>query len=60
VIILGLLLAGGAALVIAGLVQGDLDMGLFGGVLLIFCLWGLAAGGPGRDPDGGDAGDGDA
>ncbi|MBE8517044.1 hypothetical protein ILP97_05875 [Amycolatopsis sp. H6(2020)] len=59
-IVLGLMLAGGAALVIVGIVQGDPATAIFGGVLLTFLLWSLATGGSGDDNDCGDAGDGDA
>lgn len=59
-IVLVLMFAGGAALVITGIVQGHPATAIFGGALLAFLLWGLAAGGSGGDDDCGDAGDGDA
>ncbi|WP_410667922.1 hypothetical protein [Amycolatopsis sp. cmx-4-68] len=59
-IVLVLILAGGAALVTAGLVQGHPATAIYGGVVLVFVLWGLAAGGSGGDGDSFDAGDGDA
>ncbi|HET6704883.1 hypothetical protein [Amycolatopsis sp.] len=59
-IVLLLMLAGGAALVITGIVQGRPGTAIFGGVVLVFLLWGLATGGSGDDDDCGDAGDGDA
>ncbi|MGW3966704.1 hypothetical protein ACWED2_43280 [Amycolatopsis sp. NPDC005003] len=54
-IVLGLVLAGGTALVIAGIAQGRPGTAIFGGVVLAFLLWGLAAGGPGDDDDCGEA-----
>ena len=54
-IVLGLMLAAGTALVITGIVQGHPETAIFGGVLFAFILWGLAAGGPGSDDDCGDA-----
>ncbi|MEU5266436.1 hypothetical protein [Amycolatopsis sp. NPDC021455] len=59
-IVLGLLFAGGAALVITGVVQGDLGTAILGLAVLAFLIWGLAAGGRGDDDYWGDAGDGDA
>ncbi|RSM42680.1 hypothetical protein DMA12_20890 [Amycolatopsis balhimycina DSM 5908] len=59
-IVLFLMVAGGIALVIAGIVQGHPATAIFGGVLLAFLLWGMTGGRSGGDADSGDAGDGDA
>lgn len=59
-IVLVLILAGGAALVVTGIVQGHPTTVIYGGLVLIFTLWVLTAGGSGGDDNGGDAGDGDA
>jgi hypothetical protein len=60
VIVLGLMPAGGIALVIVGIVQGHPATAIFGGVLLAFLVHAFVTGGSGGDDDCGDAGDGDA
>jgi uncharacterized membrane protein YccC len=55
VIVIGLVLASGTTLVITGITQGSPATAIFGGVLLVFTLWGLATGGPGDDDDVGEA-----
>ncbi|WP_410612297.1 hypothetical protein [Amycolatopsis sp. lyj-109] len=59
-IVLMLMLAGGAALVVTGIVQGHPATAIFGGLVLVFILWAFTAVGSGGDDNSGDAGDGDA
>lgn len=55
-IVIGLFLATGGALVIAGIVQGNPATAILGGAVLVFLVWGLIAGDRSdNDDDAGEA-----
>jgi hypothetical protein len=57
VVVIVLIVAGGIAMLIIGLIQGQLATVIFGAVVLVFVVWGLASGngGGGDDDDIGEA-----